>query len=368
MDKMIDSLIELIRCGNINIVSEKHDDNPHIIRFGFLSKDEQIECLNHYNGSEEVCIYPSTFYLEQHRDVSGLELKPYEKQMALGYPQLRACYFEYDVLLHYAFDPRMNFKFNDYQGHIKSKSDVDKRRFINLESFGIGRNGEEVIIVAFPRDLRKMSTMNQMIWSGYQIHKSDNCRTLRAYLDNSLKGCWNFPQTVFRSILQEISNINKLTKEAFSEELFKKTFEKNEIENFDLLSFPSLNTYNEFLLLLEKVVIGNIKNAFFKETISIDDDNNNKKGTLACLKEWITRVNPEVCDDIYEPLHKVRKLRQKPAHEISNNLYSHDFLKKQLELCDDVYKSLNLLRRLIQTHPKVKDLSLDYPETQYIKI
>ncbi len=60
--------------------------------------------------------------------------------MAMGYPQLKACFFEYNVLQHYAFDPRKNLKFNDYQGEIHSDADINSTQYINLKTFGIGRN------------------------------------------------------------------------------------------------------------------------------------------------------------------------------------------------------------------------------------
>lgn len=96
--------------------------------------------------------------------------------MAIGYPQLKACFFEYNVLQHYAFDPRKNLKFNDYQGEIHSDADINSTQYINLKTFGIGRNKEDFVIVAFPRDLQNMSSMNQSIWLGHMIKDTANCK------------------------------------------------------------------------------------------------------------------------------------------------------------------------------------------------
>lgn len=65
---------------------------------------------------------------------------------------------------------------------------------------------------------------------------------------------------------------------------------------------------------------------------------------------------------------KFRKERQSPAHKIEVNKYSNEYLLKQHKLCTEVYASLNLLRRLLQSHPKVKEYSVKYPNTQYIEI
>ena len=135
-----------------------------------------------------------------------------------------------------------------------------------------------------------------------------------------------------------------------------------------MLTFPSLDVYNQFLLLLEKVVISNIDINFFKLFVDTVDDNGKLKGSLVCLKEWLEIVRQDVADEIYSPLHEVRKERQPAAHKVEANKYSNSFLLTQHQLCSKVYNSLNLLRRLIQTHPKVKNYVIMYPNTQYIEL
>ena len=364
----IQEVIELVREETVQTISQSHDENPHIIRFGFVSKDEQIRTLQQYDGSETICLYPSTSYLEENRNVSDYELKPFEKMMALGHPQLKACYFRYDILLNYASDPRMNMKFNGYSGSIKSNGEVNESNYINLDTFGIGRQNDSFIVVSYPRDLKNMSTSNQFLWFSQQIVDNSDCKTIKNYQDNLFRGCWSFPNTVYRSILKEIHNINELTEIAFKKKLFNKNYSKDELVCFDILSFPSLEKYNEFLLLLEKVVISNINIHFFKQLIDPIDKSSKQKGALTCLKEWITKVNSDVVDDIFNPLYKARKERQAPAHKIEENKYSNEYLLKQHQICSEVYASLNLLRRLLQSHPKVKDHSIKYPNTQYIEI
>lgn len=288
--------------------------------------------------------------------------------LALGYPQLKACYFEYDVLLNYSSDPRVEMKFSDYSGSIISKDRVNESQYINLKTFGIGRNNESIIIVSYLRYLRNMSTANQFQWISHQITNDTDCKTLENYQNNLFNGSWAFPNTVYRSILEEIHNINELTSLAFNSNLFSHEFSKEELPAFDMLSFSSLNFYNQFLLLLEKVIISNINSKFFKLVIDTVDKNGQPKGTLSCLKEWITIVNPDIVEDILNPLYKVRKERQAPAHKIEEDIYSNDFLVRQHQICCEVYTSLNLLRQLLQSHPKVKGHSIKYPNTQHLEI
>lgn len=104
-------ILKLIEKGDICILSSKFDINPNIIRFGFPSKKEQTEYVQNYSLNEELFLYPSPNYLEKTINVSKFVQYPFKLKMSTGYPQLKACFFEYSVLQHYAFDPRMNLKF-----------------------------------------------------------------------------------------------------------------------------------------------------------------------------------------------------------------------------------------------------------------
>ena len=360
-------LLELIKGDKICILSQKIDPNPYIIRFGFPPKEKQIQYLQKHTQNEDLVLYPSPSYLKMNRDVSMELLRPFNRMMALGYPQLKACYFEYSILYHYAFDPRMNFKFNNYQGEIHSVLNIDERQSINLKTFGIGRDGDDIVIVAFPRYLQNMSEMNQSVWYNHMVRDPSNCKVLKNYIDNEFQMCWSFPDTVYCAILKEIINLKELTSEAFQKSIFLKTFKKDELEGFDILLFPTLEKYNHFLLLMEKVVTSNIDIHFFKEFMSITKDGKTR-GSLECLKEWVSHINNEYCDKILIPLKCLRKERQDPAHKIQRNKYSNGYLLRQHSLCTSIYNSLNLLRRLIQTHPKLRKFEISYPQIKYIEI
>lgn len=361
-------LLELIKKGDICILSSKFDDNPYIIRFEFPSIEEQLKYIQNYSFKEELFLYPSSSYLKKNRNISNLALYPFQSMMATGYPQLKACFFEYSVLQHYAFDPRMNLKFNDYQGEIHSDAEINSKQYINLKTFGIGRNKENIVIVAFPRDLQNMSSMNQNIWIGHMLNETTDCKVLKDYFDNLFNASWHFPDTIYRAILKELVNINNLTIEAFNMSLFRKIYIKENLEKFDMLPFPTLESYNQFLLLLEKIVISNIDVHFFKIFMSIKQDNGNTRGSLDCLNEWINHINSSICDDILSPLKQLRKERQTPAHKIQSNDYANEYLSKQHSLCKSTYRSLHLLRCLLQTHPKLKNIKIKYVSTDYIEL
>lgn len=358
---ILSDLKYLIENEYIGLLSSDIDILPSINRFGFPDIDVQMKLLN---NSVLFFLYPTSKLLKSYQIEESL---PFVKCLKEGHPQLKPMFFEYDVLLHYAFDPRFKFSFHDYFGEIRSVNNGDGK-WINLSTFGIGKNNDDLVIITFPRYLCNMSLMNQVIWEEYRIDDTRNCKVLDHYLNNTLYGSWNFPDTVYRSILKEMENINVLTKQAFDKIFFKKIFKKENLEGFDLLSFPSENCYNQYLLLLEKIIIGNIDYKFFESLMCTVDDDGNTKGTLKCIKEWINQVNPNVLQDIHSPLHELREERQKPAHKISSNYYDRGFLNRQHAITTQVYHSLNTLRILLQSHPKNKNICIPYEETQYIEL
>ena len=124
------AIINLIDADYINIADGRYSINPHIIHSSFPSKKEQ-QTLFENKANKSFCIYPSETYLKAHRNTDSLANKPFDKMMALGFPQLKALYFTPDVLVKYSIDPRFHFTFNDYYGKIHSR----KRNWKDLICF-----------------------------------------------------------------------------------------------------------------------------------------------------------------------------------------------------------------------------------------
>ena len=355
----------LVSDGLVGVLSNSFDTNPYINRFGFPDIEHQLAELQ--NAFMNCVLYPTSKLLAS--EIDNECTTPMEHHLRLGHPQLKVMFFEYDVLLIYALDPRFYFEFNDYSGRILSSNEVDKRRYINLKTFGIGRDGDRLVIAAFPRYLRNMSPANQMLWESHRIQDVSNCKVLKNYLDNEIHGSWSFPNTVYHSILKEIENVNALSENIFGVRFFRKVFKKNELPDFDILPFPSRHLYNDFLLLLEKITVGNINETFFNDRIdNVMLDNGKRKGSLNCLEEWLEQVSPKGKDFICKPLKKVRKERQSPAHKIQSNSYIPELLDEQHKMCISVYDSLNSLRILLSSHPLANEVNLPHKSTQYLEV
>jgi hypothetical protein len=80
-------------------------------------------------------------------------------------------------------------------------------------------------------------------------------------------------------------------------------------------------------------------------------------GTLNRLDLALTRFGlPEpVRTELLQPWRRVRRLRQKPTHALTENVTSTTFVHHQASLLLAATNSLNLLRRFWQTHPANSD-------------
>ncbi len=363
-EDLVNAIINLINNNKIILTASKYDENPHIIRFGSVSKEKQIKYLIENKLSCEFCLYPSISYLSQ--KIEEEPLFPFRYKLKIGNPQFKPYFFKWDILYKYYSNPNYVFKFNDYYGKIESTNKVDERNYINLTTFGVGWDTDNnCVVVAFLKDLANMSSSCQVEWYNMLVDNQDECKTLGNYYDNLFNCCWNFPQTVYTSVLQEISNINQLTSFIWGKSFFREEFDKDDLEGFDMICIPTADVYHAYVALLEKVVVSNINDEYFKKIqLKTFFENGKLKGTLNCLKELIIHVNSKLEDEIVKPLKEVRKIRQFPAHKIGKNKYDIKYFKKQNELTISVFNALNLIRSLFQTHPDAKECIVKYNRTE----
>lgn len=149
-DTVVNALVRLIEENKIALIASAHDENPHIIRFGFPSIDEQICYLQSNRLDGYACLYPTETYLKENRDTQDVVPRyPFIHMIELGYPQLKACYFEWGILYKYFSDPRYKFHFSDYIGSISSTDAVDDNSIVNIKTFGIGKDENNNIDVTF---------------------------------------------------------------------------------------------------------------------------------------------------------------------------------------------------------------------------
>lgn len=61
------------------------------------------------------------------------------------------------------------------------------------------------------------------------------------------------------------------------------------------------------------------------------DDSGKEKGSLVMFQDWLSRninTKEDLTEIIIKPLRNIRKIRQKPAHELISNSYDVMFVSK----------------------------------------
>ncbi len=158
--ELIEILKELVKESKISV---QNNVNPHIIYAKHYNTEKQLSILEEAKSdktskfkefkhikisfdSDLVCVYPSTSYLKEFRDISDFKNAPFTTDLALGEPQLKPYYFNIEILDKYIKDPRYSFKFENYSGEICYTEDennipfVDDEDQIFLKTFGLGLN------------------------------------------------------------------------------------------------------------------------------------------------------------------------------------------------------------------------------------
>ena len=362
-----DSIIELIKDKFINVISSKDSANIYINRLGFLSIEDQISYFKRVNINYDYCCYPSILYLTEHRNTSKFKLYPFNEMLALGEAQMHLQYFEWDVLDKYSEDPRFEFKFRDYEGEISSTDLLPDKEYIDIKTFGCGRDSDNKKVVAvYLRYLIRMSSANQNHWFSKMIDRS-SCKVLKDYKDNTIGSCWYFPDSVYTATVKEMNNINQLTNYIWNCAFFKKDYLSEQPAEFGTIFKPTLVRYNTFLMTAEKMFPDNINSSFFKKVqIESFDDEGNSKGTIVRFREWISDINNEYVEQITAPIRKIRKLRQLPAHKIEKNQYDYSYFDNQEMIITELFNSLIFLRRLLLTHPKAVDFVIEHNNDKVI--
>jgi hypothetical protein len=397
----IDIIKELVKDETVSIQSST---NPHIIGFQHYPIDSQIHILEEAKKTKEVlhsfgeitlssedtdfpiCLYPSKKYLQKNRNLAEFGNAFYTKQLALGEPHLKPIFFEIEVLDRYFNDPRFDFKFEDYSGQISCLYDENENPIVReedevfLKTFGLGfdENGDRLAVV-YLRYLKDLTPEHQVFWRSKE--KSGNCKMLEEYHQNTIQGDWTFSYSIFSGFLGEQKCINDLTELVFSKPIFRRTYEKeNRPKEFTFFFTPTLKNYNDFILLLDKMISENINRDFFDGKVELFEYEKledgiverKTKGTLQLFEEWLTRVFNVKGDgsvsDLFKPLKKIRRERQNPAHKINENQYDKQYIDKQKEIMNEVYSVFRNLRNIFHQHPKARNFEIpDWLENGHIK-
>ena len=384
----IDLIKELVDNDKITIQSST---NPHIIYSRLYPKDIQLKILEDaksWTATEEkigkisfysestdypICLYPSPELLKSKRNLDNFGEAVYSKKLALGEPQLKPIFFEIEVLERYSNDPRFDFEFKNYSGRISCKYDKNDQPTVReedevfLKTFGLGFDEDDKrVAVVYLRYLGNLTPEHQVYWKSKE--KKGECKMLEEYHQNTIQGNWTSSYSIFSGFIGELTCLNEISKKVFSDPLFRKNFEDSDRpREFTFFFTPTLKNYNDFVLLLDKMLAENINKDFFKGKVELFDVTEigegmverKPKGTIRLLEEWLLGIfkaeKEEELKMLFKPLKKIRRERQNPAHKISENEYDEKYNRLQLELISGAYGSVRGLRYIFQQHPMAKD-------------
>jgi len=367
----------------VSVIDHDTDVNPNIYRLPLEPKESQLRKLDGDNVPIG-CLYPRTKHLTQVIDRSSYDGKPYLLELALGEPQLAYRSFDLSILEFYRNDPRYYYTNDDVRGTInvrdayfESEGMADSDQVL-LSSFGFSYDDDlNRAVAVFLRYLADLSPEHQRIWKAKEIGGSYKLHP--DYFRNTVYGEWGECVPICNAFLKEVRLINQMTSAMERPPLFKEDFGEygdDKPRKFGFLIRPTLEEFNNFVLLFDRMLSDNIDKKFFQNDVPYEREEERRdgkivvhqKGTLQILDEWIRKWFTPYGND-WEPWERamksfrdLRKLRQKPAHSIDEDVFDQSYFRQQRELLIDVYNGVRTLRMLLENHPRVRESGIEVPD------
>lgn len=319
----------------------------------------------------DIWAYPKRKLLEKYDTSKAEKVGIYTKQLRLGGSQVSHRFFRRQVLDRYREDPRYVLEEWGTSGYIGIKDEfylddsVLEADKISIQSFGKGydSNGEEVVAVILVY-LGRLSVKHQNYWSSYEIR--EECNLDADYVKTNFGAEWTDRVSIYRAFSQELEEINNICDLMGEPPLFKRTFLDNAPKEFSRLTKPTKGQYTKFIHAVDKMISENINMKFFEgkinfqEKISIGENKSRvvDKSSLRLLEEYLKKYwkfpDPKPKEDMIETFKHIRRMRQEPAHKITDDVYDFNYFQKQHELMDRVYRAIRTLRLILKNHPKAR--------------
>lgn len=370
-----DILCNLIDENLIEVLSTNEVINPHIKGFN-LNIPKETQKSNIFSKDNHSILYPTPNALEH------IQIKyesPYTDLMHRGKGQFEIIFFDIDILERYINNPKFIVMDNGYRGTIYLRDEFYDNEDIQdeyIKDYGMAYKDEKRInraIGVFITDLANLSPQKQMLWKGFELLNQSEYKINHGFIDNLLLGQWVEEVWIFHALIDEMKVINKQCELMGIPKLFNKTFGTDYTEmpeGYRNIFLPTLKNYYDFVLVLEKMVVHNIsyktfqKSAYPIESIERKDENGKDKGSLVMFDEWLNKniqTQEDLSQIIIKPLRNIRKIRQKPAHELTSNRYDINLYKEQNDLMNDTYTAVRAIRLFFCNHPLVRN-NIKIPE------
>lgn len=367
-----DLLCELIDEEKITVLTENEVLNPHIKGFDI---DVPKETMKKYveESSYWVVLYPTRKALKSTRKIEG---KPYTDILRKGEAQFKIVYFDIEILEKYFDDPRFSIFDSGYRGSICPKDEFATDYEIEdeyIKDYGMAytRTGKfDRAVGVFVRDLANLSAKAQQLWKGHEKRNQNNYIVCGGFVKNLICGEWVEEIWTFEAAVRIMSLISDQCSAIGMPSIFRETYNPDNLEcpeDYRLIFSPTKKNYEAFIVVLEKMFVGNISiDAFlydgpFVKSVERKNEDGSPKGSLQLFEEWLTKnikFKNGTAKDVLAPLRTLRKDRQVPAHEIKPNEYDLAYYKKQQDTINSVLKSMINIMFLLSDNPLARGVEI----------
>jgi len=363
----------LVRAQRIEVLTERTGLNPHIKRLPAPDVDDQVRSLDEATDSAHICLYPHPRELAVRVDRARYADRPYDLALALGAAQLEHRAFDLAVLEHYRNDPRYRYECDDLHGsisisdeHYRSEA-MPTRDKVLLPTFGFGYDDKlGRAVVTFCRYLADLSPEHQRIWQAHEL--TTPVRMLPDFFRTQVIG--DFPEnlSLCEAFFMELETINAMATAMGRPPLFRSV---ERPKKFGFLLRPTHHEFEQFVHLLDKTLSDNLSRKFFGSDVAFERERARpdgkvqveQKGTLQILDEWL-RLKwraPDMTpvDEMIGVFKEIRRLRQAPAHAVTDDAFDVEVTRRQRKLLLDAYNAVRLLRLIFANHPAAKTVRVD---------
>jgi hypothetical protein len=242
---------------------------------------------------------------------------------------------------------------------------IPERDQTSIQTFGLGIDeNENPAVCVFLRYLDQLSPEHQQHWRTYMSHSPAKMHI--NYYKPSYLGEIYENNSGIAAIRIAISSINHICKEIWKCALFRNEVPAEIHYNLSPFMRPSKFDYHSFVHELDKLVSENINEKFFEGRVEIYDVKNHqdgtferqRKGTLTLLEQWLFsgeidwRNNAEEARrEIIQPLRRIRRERQAPAHSIVKNEFDPRYTELRRDILQDAAFALGNILHVLLTHP-----------------
>lgn len=353
------------------ILTARFDGNPHIRAFSKIPKDKILEAFDSSEYPSHICLYPHEKRLAGSDRLSKYSEAPYELELAKGAGQLDFRTFDLSVLEYYRNDPRYSYHTDFIHGYISitdeyfESDSIPEHDQVLLQTFGFAYDDDlNRYVAVFLRYLANLSPEHQKVWAAKEV-KGD-IKLHPDYYASSILGSWGSRMSIFRAFTEELRIINKMSDLIGKPTLFRDDYCNETPKEFGFLLRPTQTEFNNFVLLLDKMMSDNINKKFFEDDVELESEEERDdgkivvrpKGTIHILDSWVNKyfrpTDPTPIKEMIKTFKMIRQLRQKPAHKVNTDSFDQELFKKQREIVIEAYNSVRTLRLILANHPKVR--------------